>query len=562
MGTGKNTLLLIIVLALSYIVFGLLAFNIAITNNTVTSTIFVPEGISLAFAILFGKRVWPGILLGQTLLSYIMGTPLAPAFSIGILNSAEYYLAAFLFQRLVFDSTLKSPRDILLLFFVSAAMLQLPASVLGNGILYIFGLVQLEGVGQSIQYWWIGNFIAQAIITPLILVLYHAVKTDNNWKEALAVPLITSLLLYFTLDYIITHHLLHPIFTYVFIFMLTVLIVIRYELSGSVVMTGATAIILQYLAINGFSEYLSAYNAHNTLLYLNSFIIGTALPVNIIATSLREKKHLLHQLQEQKVALEAYKESLEKRVEEEIASRREHEAMLMHQARLASMGEMIGNIAHQWRQPLNAISVILSRMHLKQQTGKLDTEFFNDAYTNASQLIQKMSKTIDDFRNFFSPNNQRDSFNLADVIRDTLELYEAAFEDKTINISLQMDVEKNIVGFKNEFSQVLINMLGNAKDAFTERNIHDGLITIRTTCSDDSVTIEVEDNAGGIAEALLERIFEPYFTTKEEGKGTGIGLYMSKVIIEEHMSGTLSVKNTRDGACFSIVIPAGEAGQE
>jgi len=251
--------------------------------------------------------------------------------------------------------------------------------------------------------------------------------------------------------------------------------------------------------------------------------------------------------------LEVYSNSLQERIEDEIEKRKEQEAVFIHQSRLVSMGEMIGNIAHQWRQPLNALNLVIGNMGDLFKLGRLDDAYMKKSTEKAYRLIQGMSNTIDDFRNFFRPDKTKKIFSPKASINDSLELLDGVL--KYNGIKAEKKFEENLLteGYQNEFSQAIVNIINNAKDALVEKKIKNPVIVIELKELNGKIHIQIEDNAGGIPEPLIGRIFEPYFTTKEQGMGTGIGLYMSKMIIEEHMHGMLSVKNGKRGAIFTIM---------
>ena len=251
-------------------------------------------------------------------------------------------------------------------------------------------------------------------------------------------------------------------------------------------------------------------------------------------------------------ALKALNETLEQRVQQGIAQNMAQERLLIQQSRLAAMGEMIGNIAHQWRQPLNALGLLLANLKDANDFHELDTALINEQTAKGQQLIQKMSTTIDDFRNFFKPNKIRQDFSLIKAIEDTIELIRPSFQNHHIAVAVKECADIQASGFPNELSQVFLNILNNAKDAMLDRNIADGLIEISLRPGGNSVDVVVRDNAGGIPDDILPKIFDPYFTTKE--KGTGIGLYMSKIIMG-HMDGNIEAKNTADGAEFIVSLP-------
>jgi len=282
---------------------------------------------------------------------------------------------------------------------------------------------------------------------------------------------------------------------------------------------------------------------------------------NRMVESLRQsKQQLQHYNQELEVEvlhrtqeLADLNTSLDRRIQDEAAKSKKQEALLIHQSRSAAMGEMIGAIAHQWRQPLNALGLVLQNLRLRYQMGKLDEEFMLVSMEKSDRLIQKMSSTIDDFRNFFKPNKNTELFNILQVIRSTVELLEAQLKNHNIDVIIRCSDDIEVVGLEGELSQVLLNLINNAKDILVERRISNPQIAICADQQEDcTIQIIVKDNGGGIPDQIFDKIYDPYFTTKEEGRGTGIGLYMSKIIIENNMAGSLHAFNDDEGANFVI----------
>ncbi|QKF66267.1 two-component system sensor histidine kinase [Arcobacter venerupis] len=246
-------------------------------------------------------------------------------------------------------------------------------------------------------------------------------------------------------------------------------------------------------------------------------------------------------------------ETLEKRVLEETLKQKEQEQLLIQQTRLAAMGEMIGNIAHQWRQPLNALGLVFQNLKFSYEIGELNDEVIDRTVGKANILTNNMSKTIDDFRNFFRPNKEKEYFDINKGILDAINLVESTFEHHSIKLEKYFKEDKiEVLGFPNEFSQAILNIISNAKDALVENKIENPIVKIETKIQDEFVFISIKDNACGIKDEIINKIFEPYFTTKHEVQGTGIGLYMSKIIIEKNMNGQIIVENTHEGANFII----------
>lgn len=281
---------------------------------------------------------------------------------------------------------------------------------------------------------------------------------------------------------------------------------------------------------------------YNASVYRNA--TGEVSGVFAAARDITERKRMEEQLRELNT-------TLDHRVQEEVAKNLEQERLLIQQSRLATMGEMIGNIAHQWRQPLNALGLLIANIKDAYDYQELDEKALEESVAKGRQYIEKMSTTIDDFRNFFKPNKQKVDFNLRKAIEDTLSLVSHGFKNNNITVSVEgEDVVAH--GFPNEFTQVMLNLLNNAKDALLERNTPHGQIEIRLGSNEDNAFVTIKDNAGGIPDDILPKIFDPYFTTKE--KGTGIGLYMSRMIME-HMDGSVVASNLDGKAEFKLVLP-------
>jgi len=246
--------------------------------------------------------------------------------------------------------------------------------------------------------------------------------------------------------------------------------------------------------------------------------------------------------------------TLEVRIVQAVDDLRRKDQMLILQDRLAVMGEMINNIAHQWRQPLNTLGLIIQQLPLFYKSGEISEEMLKDYVGNSMELIQHMSQTIEDFTNFFRSDKEKVAFSVNQVIARTLSLIEKSFKDQKIGITLQPEVDPMANGYPNEYAQVLLNILMNARDELVGHNVDDALISIHAFAEGGRSVVTITDNAGGIADEIIDRLFDPYFTTKGTDKGAGIGLFMSKTIIEKNMGGRLTVRNTGSGAEFRIEV--------
>ena len=233
---------------------------------------------------------------------------------------------------------------------------------------------------------------------------------------------------------------------------------------------------------------------------------------------------------------------------------KEKESMLLEQSRLAAMGEMISIIAHQWRQPLNAIASITTRLKMNIKMNKLEPELVDEKTDEISNYLQYMSKTIDDFRNFFEPTKNKTFVSLNEIVNDSLKIVGNSFENRNIDLQIEKKELSSIYLYKNELIQVVLNILNNARDAYDSKDIENKAVSIKYTEDEKFQTIFIQDNAGGIPQEILQKIFEPYFSTKNRKNGTGLGLYICKSIVEKYSNGELIVSNQNGGALFEIKI--------
>ncbi len=254
---------------------------------------------------------------------------------------------------------------------------------------------------------------------------------------------------------------------------------------------------------------------------------------------------------------------LNAKVKLEIRKNEEKNRILIQQSRMASMGEMLENIAHQWRQPLSTISVAASGLEVKKEFNNLSDKEFYDAINHIKNATLYLSNTIEDFRNFFSKEKELTTINISHAIEKSLELMGNTFMQNRINLIRNIDTKVEILSIENELIQVLMNIFSNAKDALRPIINEEKYILINVYKENNNMVIQIKDNAGGIKDDIIDKIFEPYFTTKHKSRGTGIGLYMSKLLVEKHLNGTLSAKNEQysfmnknhKGALFEIVLP-------
>lgn len=303
------------------------------------------------------------------------------------------------------------------------------------------------------------------------------------------------------------------------------------------------------------------------------FVVFFTIILSLFITfHFRKLYYLQEKIVEKKTKeLKELNNNLEQKIKLEVAKNRKKDIIMFQQARFASLGEMLNNIAHQWRQPLGSITMIIQSFQTKMRVNKLSPEFVEQKVKDALLLAQNMSNTLDDFKNFFSPNRSKNSFFIKDCVEHSIELSKYFLNKENIKIDLIVKKDKQITTFYNELSHTLLNIISNSKDALVSSvNKNDRIIKIIVNSKKNFVFINIIDNGGGVPDDILPKIFEPYYTTKYKSAGTGIGLYMSKQIIEKHLNGEISCKNIKlevnkkvfKGASFTITIPIFEDKNE
>jgi signal transduction histidine kinase len=332
-----------------------------------------------------------------------------------------------------------------------------------------------------------------------------------------------------------------------------------------------TAIIISFMPIFSIdqakrpSAYIVAYvksdqiiRILNNFLYINfASLIVIALIMLQIYQTLSHKDELKKEVAKKTNELFKLNQSLEARIVEEVEKNRKNELQMYEQSKNASLGEMIGNIAHQWRQPLSAITSTASSVKLNNQLGILDKD---EIENNMDVIIHKanyLSETINTFRNFLNKNKSIETFLLEDMIEESINIINVTLKEYHIDLKVTIDKtsKSTVTGIKNEVSQVLINILNNAKDTLLEKNIDNKYINLSLKNEDDKALITIEDNGKGIPIHIMPKIFEPYFTTKHQSQGTGLGLHMCYKIVTESLQGKIWAQNTNKGAKFFIEIP-------
>lgn len=245
--------------------------------------------------------------------------------------------------------------------------------------------------------------------------------------------------------------------------------------------------------------------------------------------------------------------TLEMRITEEVEKNKKQQLLMLQQNRLAQMGEMISMIAHQWRQPLNSLSILNQTIQLKYKNKKLDDALMEEFKSGSKKQINQMSDTIDDFRDFFRPDKKKTDFCINDLLLDTVEIIKPILIQCNIQIVFNAKKQFYCNGYPNELAQAFINVINNAKDTLCEQMIENKHITLSLHAENNGLALYISDNAGGIPEEIIDKVFDPYFSTKEKRNGTGLGLYMSKMIIQRHDKSDLTVQNNHEGAVFKFL---------
>jgi PAS domain S-box-containing protein len=271
--------------------------------------------------------------------------------------------------------------------------------------------------------------------------------------------------------------------------------------------------------------------------------------VVITFTDITQQRQLLQQLQ-------TFNKELEDEVKMQVNVIRQKDQMMLHQSRLATMGEMISMIAHQWRQPITVIGMIANNLILDAKFNDLDLTKIEEDLDMINTQVDYLSRTIDDFSNFFKADTNPQPIYLKNLLQEASDLLKPALENEMIQLTLHVDTLLEVTLYKNEMQQVIINIINNARDVLKERQIVSPIIHLEAFITDNKIIhLSINDNGGGVDPKIIEKIFDPYFSTKNTKNGTGLGLYMAKTIMRDRMQGDITVNNTDIGASFNILIP-------
>jgi signal transduction histidine kinase len=411
-------------------------------------------------------------------------------------------------------------------------------------MLYIFSVTNDTNYWFSLFSWWIGNTMGQLLFTPSLLLLYAYRKKIDLFHTLFLLSLFT-LLTYMLLFATSIHSL--PIIITITMPLIIYISVVRNVLTGSLAIV-IMSIISLYAAYKHVGIF-SFYDTIENLINLNFFILSHILIVFTIGT-------LYHENIRARKKLVEFNASLEKKVIQQVETLNKQNILMAQQARLASMGEMLGMIAHQWRQPLNRINSNIAVISTLANNHTNEEDILKQKIDNIKKQTKFMSNTIEDFTDFFHPDKKKIKFMPLTTIERALKLINV--ETKNITIEIQAKKDIWLYTYENEYLQVLLTILHNAIENFQTKSIEQPEITILLQASTSEVQLSICDNGGGIQIKHIDTIFDPYYTTNHTDKNSGLGLYMAKILVEESMFGTLSVTNEKDGACFKITLQTGE----
>jgi len=436
--------------------------------------------------------------------------------------------------------------------------------IYGSYVLYLssFLLMTLSYNGYLYQYLWqdFPNFNSDSI--PFFMILYmstgifFAQNFLNTQKDYPDLHKISKLAIYYLLGISVVLYMLGGY---------------QYLIVGNILMTLPYGTIMFYMGLKVWlddnywaSYYLVATSAGTLGTLITALSVMALIPYNeylyrgveigivmdslLLSLALAER---MRRIQNEKLYVEQERN-------EEIKKNKQKDEKLLEQSRMAQMGEMISIIAHQWRQPLGAISAASANLSVKLELETFDYSdkeakeqsnlYILDKLANINGYVKNLTTIIDDFRNFYKPNRPIQEVELSEVVQRALLVLKESLDSDNVNIVKSYNVTSKIKVYDNELMQVILNILKNAKDNFEDKKIVNATITIEVTDRE----IVICDNGGGIDSSIMSKIFDPYYSTKNEKNGTGLGLYMSKMIIEDHHSGTLLVENRDEGVCFTV----------
>jgi len=515
----KNTLFLNFLIAFLYAFTGKLSSILFVSEKIVTFSAFPPEGIALAFALYFGKKIVPGIFIGQTILGVINGITLFQSIGIGIGNSLEALIAIYLWKKYKNSSTLEDFKDYFFLVGMIIFILQPFSAVVGNLVLSFSSKFSLN----NLFYWWIGNVLGQILFAPFLLILFNKFKPKMIKNFIINGTVFGAFMCLFIC--------LINIKSVFFLLFISSLMIIYYLMKNSILCGLFLNIILYYEIIiakiihkNIFSTYSSFDNALNFDLFLvyNTtliFIIGIFLE--------KEKKH---------------SKELKEIVKKVTKENQEQFDYILSQQNLIAKAEMINMLAHQWRQPLNKINLLGELLYTKYKMNNLTDEDIETFRKNLKKETSNLSNTIE-ILNSLNQSIEKETFN----IKETIEYEIDKLKEKLEKINLKSDlIDAEVIFNKQALLQIISIILENSIEELA--NKENKKIEIKIVKKDNNVTLIIKDNGSGIKE--IDKIFEPYYSTKNKNE-RGLGLFIVKSLVDK-LGAKIEAYNDK-GAVFEII---------
>ena len=394
--------------------------------------------------------------------------------------------------------------------------------------------------------------ISQLILGLYLITGFFRLKYDKSFYYLYSIGF---MILFFTYTAIIFFFVPQNHLNILWVISSPILIFFFLNRRAGVIMFITVLLFIFYLILTDYSYTVAEYVTLIAAFFITTFVMYTYEKVKEAEKSrlLLYNRRLKHSVEIKTKDLIHLNEKLEQRVEEELEKRLLQEQMLLRQCRMASMGEMIDSIAHQWRQPLMHINAILMNIDRSIETDTHFASYIPDKIDELGELTQYMSQTIEDFRHLFKQDKEIANFDIKKLVDDVLIIMKNRLSE--IEVSIEDHNGRQLLGHKSELFQVLISLLANAIEALSQATAVQQKIWITLESTSQYSILTIEDNAGGIPEDLLDKIFQPYYTTKSTQGGSGLGLYIAKIIIEHNMQGILKAENTKKGAKFSLFLP-------
>ncbi|MBF0500629.1 MAG: MASE1 domain-containing protein [Candidatus Riflebacteria bacterium] len=521
---------------------------------------WLPSGLYVGMLLIHDSRQWPILILGAFAgnigIDYFNGKPLPVSLIFCFGNSLEALTGAWLVRRYIGKPPMLSKiRDVFaLIIFSTLLSTTLSATI---GAITVTALYGNSSFWKTWLMWWSGDGMGILLMAPPILALFqlrNILFHRLSFAKCIEGSAVMALLLIGTMFVFDNNWHGNFIFHYMVI-PLVIVISLQYGPIGAAVAGLTVAIIGTWIMIYGNSDFFPAgFSEPEKIASWQMFLAFVTSLGLFVAALFSERKMAEQGLMIRKQQLEELNLSLEQRIGDAVSEIRTKDNILIAQNRRAAMGEMINNIAHQWRQPLNTLGLVLANIRETSRAEKPDIQYIEKSVATGNRLVQQMSTTISDFSNFFRPEKDTIPFSAERQIFTAISMIKLSLDEERIAVNVNIPNDMRLLGYPNEYSQVLLNLLSNAKDAIkTSQNFDSGKIEICAMERADHGCVMVRDNGGGISPDILDKIFNPYFSTKPSGNG--IGLYLSQMIIEGNMKGSLKAQNFEDGAEFAVSIP-------